>query len=72
MDGRGSLYIEVKVYKQRSVYGHIVVTLRDGEVKLFCRECYRWYVVSVRPDNIAVLQEIPSPIPEEPSDSEIP
>lgn len=69
---RGQLYIEMKVYKQQMVYGHMVVTLRDGEAKLFCRECHRWYVVMVRPDDIAVLQEIPSPIPEEASDSENP
>lgn len=72
VDGRGCLYIELKVYKQSTVFGWMVVTLRDGEVKLFCRECHRWYVVTVRPDNVAVLQEIPSPAPEEASDSEIP
>jgi hypothetical protein len=72
VDGKGHRYIEVKVYKQRSVYGHIVVNLRDGDVKLFCRECHRWYVVMVRPDDIAVLQEVVSPVPEEASDSENP
>ncbi len=72
VDAKGRLYIEVKVYKQRAVYGHIVVTLRDGEVELFCRECHRWYVVMVRPGNVAVLQEVVSPIQEEASDTENP
>lgn len=72
VDARGRLYIEMKVYKQQQVYGHMVVTLRDGDVKLFCRECHRWYVVMVRPDDLAVLQEIPSPAPEEVTDTENP
>lgn len=72
VNAKGGLYIEMKVYKQQQVYGHMVATLRDGEVKLFCRECHRWYVVTVRPGDIAVLQEIGSPVQEEASDSENP
>lgn len=72
MDGRGKLYIEIKVYKQRLVFGHVIVTLNDGAVKLFCRECHRWYVVTVVADATAVLQEIISPVPEEASDTENP
>jgi len=68
IDKTGHLYVEVKVYKQRVIFGHIVMRLRDGEISLFCRECHRWYVISVRPDDIAVLQEIPSPIEEEAAD----
>ena len=72
VDGRGKLYIEMKVYKQHVVYGHIIVTLVDGEVKLFCRECSRWYVVMVRPGGKAVLQEIESPVPVEAPDDKNP
>jgi hypothetical protein len=69
VDRNGKLYIEVKVYKQREVYGHIITTLRDGEIKLFCRECHRWYVITVVADDTAVLQEMPvSPITEEDTD----
>jgi hypothetical protein len=72
VDGNGKLYIEIKVYKQRLKYGHVIVTLKDGEVKLFCRECHRWYVVTVTADTTAELREIVSPIPEDASDTEIP
>lgn len=72
MDGMGKLYIEIKAYKARLTFAHVIVTLKDGEVKLFCRECHRWHVVSVVADTTAVLQEIFSPIPEEASDTENP
>lgn len=68
IDSKGKLYVEVKVYKQRVIFGHIITTLRDGEVKLFCRECHRWYVITVTADSTAVLQEMPSPITEEAAD----
>lgn len=72
IDANGERYIEIKVYKQQQTYGHAVVTLTDGNVKIFCRECHRWYVVSVRPDDIAVLQEIPSLTQEESPAVQIP
>jgi uncharacterized metal-binding protein YceD (DUF177 family) len=72
VDDHGRLYIEMKVYKQQMVYGHMVAILRSGEVKLFCRECHRWYTVTVTEETTAVLQEIDSPVQEEASDSENP
>jgi len=72
VDPRGRLYIEMKVYKQQQVYGHMLVTLRSGEVKLFCRECHRWYTVTVTEEATAILEEISSPAPEEASDNENP
>jgi hypothetical protein len=72
VDARGRLYIEMKVYKQHQVYGHMVATLRSGEVKLFCRECHRWYTVTVTEETTAILEEIGSPESEAASDSENP
>lgn len=62
----------MKVYKQAMVYGHVIVRLRDGDVDLFCRECHRWYTVTVTAEKTAELVEIDSPIPEAASDSENP
>jgi hypothetical protein len=72
VDASGCLYVELKVYKQQQVHGHMVVKLRSGEVKLFCRECHRWYTVTVTEETTAVLEETSSPIPEEASDNENP
>jgi len=68
VDARESLYVEVKVYKQRIIFGHVIMKLRDGEVKLFCRECHRWYIVTVVADSTAELKEVENPIPEEAAD----
>jgi hypothetical protein len=54
MDGRGNLYVHVKVYKSDRIFGEVVAT---GNVKIRCRECYRWYEVVIRQSNRAVLQE---------------
>lgn len=72
VDQRDRLYIEMKVYKQQQVYGQMIVTLRSGEVKLFCRECHRWYTVTVTEETTAILEEIDSPMTEEASDNENP
>lgn len=39
-DRRGKPFVHVRIYKQRRVYGNIVVT--GGPVHLQCRECLRW------------------------------
>lgn len=58
IDPRGKLYVHIKVYKADRVYGEIIVT---GDVKIRCRDCYRWHtVVIVQPDR-AVLEESSTP-----------
>lgn len=61
---KGELYIEIKVYKQRRIYGHVVVIL--GTVRLQCRECGRWQVVFVDPrTSVPKLKEDKSPLPDD-------
>ncbi len=57
----GKLYVHVKIFKQRRIYGEIVVT--EGKVKLHCRECLRWHTVSLRQPGKAELTEDLEPPP---------
>lgn len=41
----GKPYVHVKVYKNRRIYGEILVT--EGDIQLRCRECLRWYRVRI-------------------------
>lgn len=54
LDTQGKLYVHVKIYKQRRVYGEVLVT--EGRVQLHCRECLRWHTVILR-GNMAALRE---------------
>jgi hypothetical protein len=60
-DKRGQLYVHVKVYKGDRIFGEVVAT---GNVKIRCRECYRWYEVVIHQSNRAVLEET-SDLPQE-------
>lgn len=44
LDGRGRLYLHIKVYKQDRIFGNLI--LRGGPVELQCRECFRWHVIN--------------------------
>jgi hypothetical protein len=59
VDASGQLFVHVKVYKQRRIFGEIIVT--GGKVKLLCRECLRWYGVVIRQPGKAELQEFQVP-----------
>jgi hypothetical protein len=65
IDSKGSLYVHVKIFKQRRIFGEMIVT--GGTVKIHCRECFRWHSVIIRQPGAAVLKEEPSP-PEEAKD----
>lgn len=54
IDNAGRLFVHVKVYKADRIFGEIVCT---GDVKIRCRECYRWYRVIIRQANRASLEE---------------
>lgn len=43
LDAKGRTFVHVKVFKQRHIYGEIVVY--GGEVNIRCRECYRWNII---------------------------
>lgn len=59
VDEKGKLYIHVKIFKQRRIFGEILVT--EGEVSLHCRECLRWHTVKIRPSGTPVLEENTDP-----------
>lgn len=59
LDGRGELYVHVKIYKQNRLYGEMI--FKNGEVKLRCRNCLRWHRVNFR-GRVASLSEDQAPV----------
>ena len=64
LDDKGNLYVHVRIFKQRRVYGEVVAT--EGKVSLRCRECLRWHRVNIVQPGKAVLVEDTDPKPTEP------
>lgn len=62
IDKDGRLFIHVKIFKQRRIYGELL--FKGGEVSLKCRECYRWYRIFIR-DGSSLPQLIESEKPSE-------
>ncbi len=60
IDSKGKLFIHVKIYKARRIFGELVI--EGGVVKLHCRECLRWHVIRIS-QNSAVLQETHEELP---------
>lgn len=54
LDKDGKLYVHVKIYKQRRIYGEVLIT--EGKVQLHCRECFRWNTVIIRAPGQATLR----------------
>lgn len=50
LDERGKTYLHVKVYKNRRIFGEILVTGSQSTVQLRCRECMRWFTVVFKPE----------------------
>jgi hypothetical protein len=68
LDERGRVYLHVKVFKARRIFGEILVT--KGEVQLRCRECFRWYTVTLPVGGKPKLIETPEPeLPDEDNDT---
>jgi hypothetical protein len=65
LDEKGKLYVHVKIYKQRRVFGEVLVT--EGKVQLKCRECLRWHTVIIREPGTAALrpEQFPPAVVEE-------
>lgn len=61
-DDNGQLYVHVKIFKQRRIYGEMIFT--QGVVRLRCRDCLRWHKVRIRQprEKVDFLQE---PLPSE-------
>ena len=45
VDDSGQLFVHVKIWKQRRIFGELVV--KGGEVKMRCRECFRWHTIRI-------------------------
>lgn len=45
LDEKGELYVHMKIWKQKRLFGEIVAT--GGTVKLKCRECLRWNIIRI-------------------------
>lgn len=53
--------MHVKVYKGQRLFGEVIAT---GDVKIRCRNCFRWYKVVIKQPGAATLQET-SDLPDE-------
>jgi hypothetical protein len=60
VDGKGKLFVHVKIYKARRIFGELVV--EGGVVKIRCRDCLRWHTIRVYGTQ-AVLQETREELP---------
>jgi hypothetical protein len=62
LDENGQVYVHVKVYKNRKIFGEIVIE-QGSKARLRCRECYRWYslAIGIRRGH-AELIESPAPV----------
>lgn len=66
IDGRGRTYIHCRVFKQNRVFGDWISY--GGEVRILCRECFRWHVILfIGPKKDTAILE-PSDKPEEVDD----
>lgn len=55
LDDNGELYVHVKVYKQRRIYGNVILS-GGGSVRMQCRECFRWYRVDIAGEQVALAR----------------
>ena len=46
LDALGSVYVHIKVYKNRRIYGEVLV-MQGSKISIHCRECLRWYTLEV-------------------------
>lgn len=60
IDSKGKLYVHVKVWKQRRIFGELVI--EGGTVKIRCRDCLRWHVIRIE-QNRATLHETQEELP---------
>ena len=58
LNDKNKPYVHVKVFKNRRIFGEILVT--RGDIQLRCRECMRWYRIVIT-DGKPQLVETPEP-----------
>lgn len=56
---RGRPFIHVKVWKQNRLYAELVVSGKNAETSIKCRDCYRWYTIFITDNNTAKVKEVP-------------
>lgn len=59
LDESRKLFIHIKIYKQHRIFGEIVVT--EGDVRIACRDCFRWHRVKIVQPERAELVETSRP-----------
>lgn len=60
LDKRNRCYVHVKHYKQSKVYVDVVIT--SGVCHIYCRECGRWTVITIKDDGFRSPQTgVPTP-----------
>lgn len=57
----GDAWVHIKVFRQEKIYAEVVVSAKDGCVRIRCRECLRWFVLNIRSEKLEVKEE---PLPE--------
>lgn len=70
LDDRGRIYIHVKVYKNRRIFGEILITKGDAQIR--CRECLRWYTVDISESSAKLVEStVPQSVSEEPASDHV-
>lgn len=60
-DTLGEPFVWLKVYKAKKLYAEVVATA--GTVRIRCRECLRWHLVTIRKQVEIEPTELPERIP---------
>jgi hypothetical protein len=58
-DQYGEPFVHLKVWKQRRLFGEAI--FKGGTVQLLCRECTRWHVINIRPNQPVQIRETEKP-----------
>ncbi len=58
-DASGKPYFHVKVFKQSRVFGEVIVT--SGSAMVRCRDCLRWFTVTIKTTSMKVSAASPPP-----------
>lgn len=55
---RRGLYVHIKVYKQKRIFGEIMVTGEGSRVDITCRECLRHHVLRISGGEVSLVQKL--------------
>jgi hypothetical protein len=51
-------FIHVKVWKQNRLYTELVISGKNAETSIKCRDCYRWYRIFITETSIPSITEV--------------